>query len=121
MASTIVTTAFRQKSSGPGGSGNRVLRAVNRYVAVTMTYGAVRAVTYDSGKGTCDYYNAHTASLENKPMLFTHAMGRVVGRSFLAMLDWPSLLGQDIARLECAVRGLPFAGYRSPQWRSSGS
>jgi hypothetical protein len=120
MVSALVTTAttraaFRQNSSGsPGGGGERVLRALRRYVAVTMTYGAVRAVTYDRGgvgDGNGNYYNTRTHALENKPMLFTHAVGHVVGRACVAVLDLPWLLGEDITRLECAVRGLPFAAY----------
>jgi hypothetical protein len=82
-----------------------VLRsAVRWYFNMCITYGFVRSVTYDY-KGTKRYYNEVTEKREEKEMLLVDKIGRITGGSCAALFIWPVMLGEDLVRLECAVKG----------------
>ncbi len=38
-------------------------------------------------------------------MLVLDKIGRVMSKSFAAIIMWPGMLGDDLTRLECRVRG----------------
>ena len=78
-----------------------VLRA---YFNTALVYGFARAVTYDY-KGSKKYYNDNTRTYENKEMLLVDKIGRVSTNTLAAVLAWPFMLGDDLARLECTIKG----------------
>ena len=69
-----------------------------------LAYGFTRAVTYDY-KDTKKYYNDRTGVYETKEMLLTDKIGQITGKTCAALIVWPGMLGEDLARLECAVKG----------------
>jgi hypothetical protein len=74
------------------------------YVNTCLAYGFTRSVTYDY-QSTKKYYNEVTERREVKDMLLTDKIGRICGSTCSALIMWPGLLGEDLARLECAVKG----------------
>jgi predicted patatin/cPLA2 family phospholipase len=86
-----------------------VKRASN-YVFVTAGYGFVRSVTYDYSH-TKEYFNTKKYAIETKQMLLTDHLGRITSRTLAAVFAWPWMLGEDLTRLECAVRGKDYAEY----------
>jgi hypothetical protein len=74
------------------------------YFRTCLAYGFTRSVTYDY-KGTKKYYNEVTEKREEKDMLLVDKIGRITGSTCAALVMWPGMLGEDLARLECAVKG----------------
>lgn len=83
---------------------------MNRYFCATMTYGFIRAVSYDY-EGTKVYFNHKTMQYETKPLLYTDFAGRMFVRAFSAIVAWPYMMGEDFVRLECFMRGKDPAEY----------
>ena len=79
-------------------------KAARVYLHTCLAYGFTRSVTYDY-KGTKRYSNEVTDRREEKDMLLVDKIGRITGQSCAALILWPAMLGEDLARLECAVRG----------------
>ncbi len=75
-----------------------------RYSFATLSYGFVRSTTYDYESRKI-YLNRKVDELEEKDMLLIDQTGRVLTRTCTAVLLWPVMLGDDLARLECFVRG----------------
>lgn len=89
-----------------------VCRVVLRvYVNTCLSYGFTRSVTYDF-KDTKKYYNRNTGELEKKDMLLVDKIGRISRQTFAAVFLWPGMLGEDLARLECAVKGKDVREYQ---------
>lgn len=61
-------------------------------------------MTYDY-KNTKKYYNEITGRYEVKDMLLIDKIGRISGSTCAAGFFWPGMLGEDLARLECAAKG----------------
>jgi hypothetical protein len=61
-------------------------------------------VTYDY-KGKKQYYNKITDKHEEKDMLLVDKIGRIMGSTCAALFLWPWILGEDLARLECIIKG----------------
>jgi len=87
------------------------LKHMNWYVKSTFLYGFGRAVTYEY-EGTGKYWNKKLERSETKEMLILDKIGRVMGKSFSAIFVWPFLLGEDLFRLECHVRGKDIEEYK---------
>jgi hypothetical protein len=81
-----------------------MLRVLRIYVNSALAYGFTRAVTYDY-KSSKRYYNDKTGESEDKEMLLVDKIGRISGMTAAAILLWPGMIGEDLARLECAVKG----------------
>ena len=79
-------------------------KAARVYLNTCLAYGFTRSVTYDY-KGTKQYRNEVTDRCEEKDMLLVDKIGRITGQSCAAPILWAAMLGEDLARLECAVRG----------------
>jgi hypothetical protein len=62
--------------------------------------------------GTKKYYNEVTEKREEKDMLLVDKIGRIAGQSCAAVIMWPGMLGEDLARLECAMKGKDLSEYR---------
>jgi hypothetical protein len=45
-------------------------------------------------------------------MLLVDKMGRITSRTCAAVIMWPGMMGEDLARLECAMRGKDSSEYR---------
>jgi hypothetical protein len=93
-----------------------------RYVGATLSYGFVRAATneyYDDTKKL--YYNSNTRKSEHKDRLLVYKLGRISSNTFAAVTVWPLMVGDDLIRLECAVRGKDPKEYESGVyfWRDS--
>lgn len=86
-------------------------KLLNWYVNTTLLYGFGRAVTYDY-EGTKKYWNKKQERYEKKEMLMLDKIGRVSIKSFAAIILWPGMLGDDLARLECRVRGKDVEEYQ---------
>jgi hypothetical protein len=78
--------------------------AIRVYVGATVSFGFVRAVTYDYDS-VRKYFNKHTRELEPKEMLIVDKVGRVATMSVVAPVAWPLMVGKDLARLECWLTG----------------
>ena len=89
----------------------RLLRYLHIYANSTLAYGFTRAVTWDYS-GTRLYLNQKTEKYESKEMLLTDKIGRVSGRTLMAVFAWPAMLGDDLARLECRLTGKDPAEYK---------
>ncbi len=74
------------------------------YMNTTLLYGFGCAVTYDY-ESMGRYWNKKLERYETKDMLVLDKIGTVMGKSFSAIFVWPGMLGDDLARLECCVRG----------------
>jgi hypothetical protein len=85
--------------------------AVRMYFRTCLAYGFTRSVTYDY-KGTKRYYNEVTEKREEKDMLLVDKIGRITGGTCAALVMWPVMLGEDLARLECAVKGKDVREYQ---------
>jgi hypothetical protein len=85
--------------------------AVRVYFRTCLAYGFTRSVTYDY-KGTKRYYNEVTEKREEKDMLLVDKIGRITGGTCAALVMWPVMLGEDLARLECAVKGKDVREYQ---------
>ncbi len=79
-------------------------KLMNWYVNTTLLYGFGRAITYDY-EGTGKYWNKKLERYETKDMLVLDKIGTVMGKSFSAIFIWTGMLGDDLTRLECRVRG----------------
>ena len=89
-----------------------VCRVVLRvYVNTCLSYGFTRSVTYDF-KDTKKYYNRNTGELEKKDMLLVDKIRRSTGGTCAALVMWPGMLGEDLGRLECAVKGKDVREYQ---------
>ena len=86
-------------------------RLANIYINTTLTYGFTRAVTYDY-EGEKYYRNKKTAEYEKKEMLIFDKIGRISMKTVAATFAWPVMLGDDLIRLECVVRGKDPAEYK---------
>ena len=86
-------------------------RALRVYFHSCVAYGFARSVSYDY-KGTKRYYNEVTEKREEKDMLLVDKIGRITGQSCAAVIMWPGMLGEDLARLECAMRGKDHMEYQ---------
>jgi hypothetical protein len=86
-------------------------KLLNWYVNTTLLYGFGRAVTYDY-EGTGKYWNKKLERSELKEMLVLDKIGRVMGKSVQAIFVWPGMLGEDLYRLECHVRGKDSEEYK---------
>lgn len=87
-----------------------VTKWVRRYAYATMTYGFGRAVTYDY-KSSREYFNHKTYDFERKPPLVIDTISSTISHAFAAPFMWPTMLTEDLARLECVVRGRDSAEY----------
>ena len=74
------------------------------YFCATMAYGFTRAATYEYS-GTRIYHNEVSGLYETKEILLIDSIGNVASRTFAATFGWPHMLGQDLAQLECIVKG----------------
>ena len=81
-----------------------VIRALRVYFNTCLSYGFVRSVTYDY-KSTKKYYNEISGKNEVKDMLLVDKIGHISGSTWAAVFLWPAMLGEDLVRLECAVKG----------------
>jgi hypothetical protein len=84
-----------------------MMRAVLRmYVTSTMAYGFTRAVTY-AYESSKRYYKGKTGECETKERLLVDKIGTISGMTVTvaAILVWPGMLGEDLARVECLVKG----------------
>lgn len=82
-----------------------LMRALLRgYVNTTLAYGFTRSVTYDY-QHTMEYRNKEAGTYETKEMLVIDKIRRVCGHSVMAIGAWPFMLGEDLTRLECVIRG----------------
>lgn len=82
-----------------------VLKRIARmYFNTCLAYGFTRAVTYDY-QSTKKYYNEITDRREEKDMLIVDKIGCITGKTCAALFLWPGMLGEDLGRLECAVKG----------------
>ena len=81
-----------------------IRRIANIYLNTTLVYGFTRAVTYDY-ESEKHYYNKQTGVYEEKEMLIFDKIGRISFKTFAATVAWPVMMGDDLTRLECAVRG----------------
>ena len=86
-------------------------KAARVYLNTCLAYGFTRSVTYDY-KGTKRYYNEVTEKREEKDMLLVDKIGRITGGTCAALVMWPVMLGEDLARLECAVKGKDVREYQ---------
>ena len=86
-------------------------KLMNWYVSTTLLYGFGRAVTYDY-EGTKTYWNKKEECYEKKEMLILDKIGSVLFKSFATIIVWPGMLGDDLALLECRVRGLDIEEYK---------
>ena len=86
-------------------------KLLNWYVNTTLLYGFGRAVTYDY-EGTKKYWNKKEERYEKKEMLALDKIGSVLFKSFATIIVWPGMLGDDLARLECRVRGKDIEEYK---------
>lgn len=80
------------------------MKGMRVYTMLTFSYGLVRSISYDYC-GKKEYHNRKTKEYVIKDMLLTDKIGRITGSAAAAMIVWPSMLGEDLARLECKVRG----------------
>jgi hypothetical protein len=80
------------------------VRRLVTYVYATAAYGFVRSTTYDYDRKKL-YFNSQTQKSEVKEKLLIDKCGGVAIGTLSAISIWPIMLGGDIARLECAVRG----------------
>ena len=78
--------------------------ALRLYCGATIAYGFTRASTYDY-KSSIEYYNAKTGKCEHKEMLLVDKIGIIARRTAAAVVLWPTMLGEDMTRLECAFKG----------------
>lgn len=83
---------------------SELYRALRLYVNGALAYGFTRAVTYDY-ESSKQYYNDKTGREEKKEMLLVDKLGTVWGKTVSTLIFWPGMLGADLARLECAVKG----------------
>lgn len=81
-----------------------LLAAAHVYLNTCLAYGFVRSVTYNY-KDKKKYYNEITKIHEEKDMLFVDKLGRITGSTCAALIMWPWILGEDLARLECIIKG----------------
>ena len=81
------------------------------YLGTTLAYGFTRAVTYDYN-GKKYYLNEKTGRHEKKEMLLVDNIGSITGATVAAVVVWPSMLGADLARLECAAKGVDHSEYK---------
>ena len=82
-----------------------MMRAAARvYFNTCLAYGFTRSVTYDY-QSTKRYFNKITDKSEVKDMLLVDKIGRISGYTCAALILWPAMLGEDMARLECAMKG----------------
>ena len=81
-----------------------VLKFANIYINTTLLYGFIRAVTYEYD-GKKKYFNSKTDKYETKDMLIIDNAGWISRNTIAAIVVWPLMLGHDLTRLECAVRG----------------
>ena len=81
------------------------------YSTTTLAYGFARAVTW-AYDGNSRYYNKKTGEFELKEMLLVDKIGRVANSTISAVFIWPILIGEDLTRLECAVKGKDPAEYK---------
>ena len=88
-----------------------LLRCWHIYTNTTLAYGFTRAVTWDYS-GTSLYHNKKTDKYEHKEMLLVDKIGRVSWRTFAAVVAWPMMVGEDLARLECRLTGKDPAEYK---------
>jgi hypothetical protein len=93
------------------------LKVVRLYLKGTALYGFTRAVTWEY-EGKKEYYNARTREFETKEKLIVDKAAGIAGGTFSAYFAWPYMLGDDLTRLECAVKdrdareyGLRFVRY----------
>jgi hypothetical protein len=84
---------------------NWFVKHARRYFAVTMGYGFTRAVTFDNDSSKQEYWNKKRMVFEEKEMLFTEKIVRVITNTFAAITVWPVMMGDDFRRLEFAVTG----------------
>ena len=84
---------------------NWFIKHARRYLALTTGYGFTRAVTYDNDSSKQEYWNRKRMVYEEKEMLFTEKIGRVITNTFAAITVWPLMMGEDFRRLEFAVTG----------------
>ena len=78
----------------------------------TLAYGFTRAVTYNY-EGKQRYYNAKTGNYELKDRLLIDQFGSVMAGSFAAIFLWAPMVGQDLAKLECKLRGKDIREYEN--------
>ena len=87
-------------------------RVLNWYMGSMMTYGFVRAVTYEH-ETTQRYYNNKTERSEVKEMLVMDKIWCVMGKTCIAVFAWPGMLVYDLSRLEmCMMRGKNHEEYK---------
>ncbi len=85
------------------------LRVLRVYVNTALAYGFARAVTYNY-ESSKRYHNDKRG--EEKEMLLVDKLGTIAGKTVSAIFLWPGMLGNDLARLECAVKGKDWKDYR---------
>ncbi len=86
------------------------LKIVKVYLQSTVLYGFTRVVTWDY-EGKKEYYNARTREFETREKLIVDKACSVFGGTCAAYFAWPFMLGDDLTRLECAVKGLEAREY----------
>jgi len=88
------------------------LRLIGRvYVRTFLAYGFTRSVTYNY-QSTKKYWNEITLDNEMKEMLLVDKMARITGQTCAALFIWPYMVGEDLTRLECAVKGKDIREYQ---------
>jgi hypothetical protein len=81
------------------------------YMRSTILYGFGRAVTYDY-EDTRKYWNNKHERYENKEKLVVDKISWVMSKSFSTIFVWHLMLGDDLTRLECHVRGKDYEEYK---------
>jgi hypothetical protein len=88
------------------------LRLIGRvYLRTFLAYGFTRSVTYDY-KSTKKYWNEIIVDNETKEMLLVDKIARITGQTCAALVIWPHMVGEDLTRLECAVKGKDVREYQ---------
>ena len=68
-------------------------------------------MTYDY-EGEKKYYNERKEKYEKKEMLILNKIGQTSLKTLAALFTWPVMLGDDLPRLECALRGKDHREYK---------
>ena len=81
------------------------------YLNCTMGYGFWLTLTYER-PSMKRYYNNKTERDEVKEMLVVDKIVQIIGTSCIAVFTWPWMLGYDLSRLECVLRGKNHEEYK---------
>ena len=90
--------------SAAAASRNFKLHPLAYYLCGTLSYGFIRSVSYN-WNSTRRYHENSTGLYVLKEKLIIDKIGSVTGDTLAAVAVWPVMMGEDLVRLECVVRG----------------